>query len=481
MIQKPFVLTIFGASGDLAKIKLFPAIYSLMQTNKLPKEFHIIGFARTKKTREQFQSEFKKSIEKVCKNIDYKKLQKLINNLHYISGQYDEAESYEKLKQYIKEITRGEKLLKISYLSVPPTVFKSIIKNLGSYSLSFKKDMTIVIEKPFGGDVISATSLYYFIVQYFDEDQIYLLDHYLGKQSVRSILHLRHHNRILNLMLKGKEIQNIQITAIEDIGIKNRIGYFNQVGMIRDMLQSHLLQLLALVTMSIPITEKAEAIHKEKENILSALTLGTGQSTKVVLGQYSSYKKATGVTKDSNTETFAATRLFIDRESWYGVPIYIRTGKKLQKKHTSIVVTLKKFGYQKRHEEPNRVLFELYPNERLCIRLLSKSTRLDDNQIIIAEHKIGCDGGECMTEYANLLYEVFQKEREYFLSFPEIIASWKITDKIIDHVKRHEIKTEIYHDYSCGPRAQRQLTAQDRTTWFDTDKKSKCKSKNLNQ
>jgi glucose-6-phosphate 1-dehydrogenase len=455
MITKPFILTIFGASGDLAKIKLFPSLYVLMKQDKLPEDFFIIGFARTEKSREVFQKEFEDSIRKKYKKIDEKKLKFLLSKVYYCDGQYDDEKSFLKLKNFIKDLTPGRKLFKISYLSVPPNVFKPIIKNLATLKKFSKENMAIVIEKPFGGDVISAKALYYFIVQYFDENQIYLLDHYLGKQAVRSILHLRHHNRILNSMLKGKEVTDIQITAIEEVGIENRVGYFDQVGIIRDMIQSHLLQLLALVTMSIPISENSEAIHKEKENILSALTLpASSNSKKVVLGQYKTYKDLPDVEKNTDTETFAAVKLFIDRESWYKVPIYIRTGKKLDKKHTTIVVTLKKFDYQKKTEEPNRVIFELYPDEKITITLLNKLGQAEHHKIIKPEHSISCPEEECLMEHANLILEVMQQERKYFLSFPEVIASWRIVGKIFDHIHRRNLKAEVYKDDSRGPESQ---------------------------
>jgi glucose-6-phosphate 1-dehydrogenase len=464
---KPFILTIFGASGDLAKIKLFPSIYNLMLRNKLPEEFYIIGFARTRKTREEFQKEFADSIVRVYKKVDNEILNKLLKHVHYVSGFYDDGKSFVKLKNYIKKITPGKRLFKISYLSVPPNVFKDIIRNLASLEQFAKKDMAIIIEKPFGGDVISANSLYYFIVQYFSEDQIYLLDHYLGKQSVRSIFHLRHHNKILNSMLKGKEVSNIQITAIEDFGVKNRIGYFDQVGIIRDMIQSHLLQLLALVTMSIPITESAESIHREKESILQALTMPYSSKDRVSLGQYKTYKELDGVDKSSNTETFAALRLFIDRETWHKVPIYIRTGKNLNKKYTSIVVTLGKFSYQSKKEPHNRVIFELYPEEKISIVLSNKFGQEEKHRIIIPEHSISCHEDDCLSENAILLLEVMQKNRKYFLSFAEVIASWEIVDKIFDYLKKKQIKPEIYSDHSIGPKSQNDIPKHDGFEWFD--------------
>jgi len=469
-MTKPFILTIFGASGDLAKIKLFPSIYILAERNLLPKDFYIVGYARTKKDKKTFEKEFVKAIRDKIENVDKEKLKMLTDRLSYVSGQYDKKDSYTKLVEHIDNLSGACKMLKIMYLSVPPSVFKSIIKNLGGQRKEFKDEIAMVIEKPFGGDVISANSLYYFIVRYFNEEQIYLLDHYLGKQAVRSILHLRHHNRILNSMLKGREVTDIQITAIEDIGIENRVGYFDQVGIIRDMIQSHLLQILALVTMSIPITERASAIHREKENIISSITFPRTKN-RVILGQYETYKNLPEVPKSSNTETFAALRLLIDRESWYKVPIYIRTGKKLYKKYTSVVVTLNKFPYQRRNEEPNRVIFELYPDEKISITMINKYGQDEAQELITPEHSLACSDESCLPEHASLLLDVTKQERKYFLSFPEIIASWKVVDKIFCHIKKNKVKVEKYKDNKYGPDAQHLITRSDNVEWFDVYKK----------
>jgi glucose-6-phosphate 1-dehydrogenase len=267
-------------------------------------------------------------------------------------------------------------------------------------------------------------------------------------------------------MLKGKEVTDIQITAVEDIGIENRVGYFDQVGIIRDMIQSHILQILALVTMSIPITERSSAIHREKENIISSITFPKTKN-RIVLGQYETYKDLKDVPNDSKTETFAALRLLIDRESWYKVPIYIRTGKKLYKKYTSVVVTLKKFPYQKRDEEPNRVIFELYPNEKISITMLNKYGQDETYKLINTEHSLSCAEEHCLPEHASLILDVMKKERKYFLSFPEIIASWKVVDRIFSHIKKNNVELETYKDNEIGPESQKLITGVDNVQWFN--------------
>ncbi len=466
-IQKPFILIIFGASGDLAKLKLFPTIYSLAEQNMLPDEFQIVGYARSKMTQQEFKKEFEKSLKEARgKNLDSTLVKKVLSRVSYFQGQYSEKEDFQKLKKYLKTLNKNPKITKVAYFSVPPTTFKDIVQNLGETKDSPKEDIRLILEKPFGQDAASARELFHFVARYFDEEAIYLLDHYLGKTAVQSLLNLRHSNRLLNLMMKGPEINNIQITASENLGITNRIGYFDQVGTIKDMFQSHILQILALIAMSIPITNDAKSLHREKFNILSSLKFIEGKNN-LVLGQYESYQQEKDVPKNSNTETFAAMRLFIDRESWYKTPIYIRTGKKMSKKATYIVIELKKFGFQSKDEEPNRLIFELQPEEKINIRLVNKHEFSSTYQNISTSHSLSCEGEECLPEHGLLLLDVMRKRRLHFLCFEEIIASWEITEEILNYIKKSQIKVEKYKDNSNGPISQNALTETDGHTWFN--------------
>lgn len=471
----PFILTIFGASGDLAKIKIFPTLYSMMAEKKLPKEFFIIGFARTEKTREAFQQEFRKNvIAHSSRTVNKSLLKKLVDRIHYFIGEYDNAPDYEKFARFIDEKilalphrSARRPFQHIFYFSVPPTVFRPIIQHLGESRLHQKnKNLRLVIEKPFGEDSASALDLFHFVARYFKDEQIFLLDHYLGKPAVQSIFHLRHSNRLLNQMLKGPEIANIQITAMEKIGVEDRVGYFDQVGMLKDMMQSHLLQVLALITMSIPVTDRSISIQKEKYNILSSLNF-IPRPQNVVLGQYHSYQKLKKVSKKSPTDTFAALRIFIDRESWWSVPIYMRTGKMMNRKNTYVVVELKKFAFQKKEDDPNRIIIELQPDEKITIKLINKHRGGSEQQEVITTDSIACDKGQCLPEHAALLLDVLHGEKTYFLSFPEIIAAWQVIDTVIKVVRENKIKTQQYGDGSEGPHTQHLLTQLDGFSWYD--------------
>lgn len=466
-IKKPFTLTIFGASGDLAKLKLFPALYSLAEQKRLPADFAIIGFARTKKTQNQFQKEFETSIKTaVKKDLNPSILKELSQHVHYFTGQYNSLDSFREYKKFIKKITKGKKQPHLAYFSVPPQAFKPIIQNLGESKSRKNEDIRLIIEKPFGEDSKSATELYHFISRYFDEKQAYLLDHFLGKSGVQSILNLRQTNRILNMLLRGAEIANIQISAIESIGIKERAGYFDQVGIMKDWIQSHLLQIMALTTMNVPISGSAESLHREKNSILSAIKLPKGNN--IVIGQYDGYTKEKGIPKGSKTETFAAVKLLIDQGEWFKVPIYIRTGKKLNKKLTTVVVEFKKLAFQKASEDPNLLVIEVGPEERVSIKLMNKyQTGSSQYESITTSKSIACAGDYCLPPHALLLLDVIRENKSSFLSFPEIIASWHVTEAILSTIKRKKIRVEKYKQGSEGPKSQHKLTRQDGFIWHD--------------
>lgn len=466
-IQKPFIFTIFGASGNLAQIKIFPTLYELKLKNMLPAEFYIVGYARSNMPEEEFRKYFAEHVKEHYKGkVNDQVLSALLSHVHYVHGQYDHREDFEKYKKHLARITNGKNLSNICYFAVPPIVFKPIIENLGETRKSKKEDIRLILEKPFGDNASSAKDLFHFVSRYFEEDQVYLLDHYLGKSVVQSILTLRETNRILNLVFKGAEVSNIQISAFEKLGVEDRVGYFERVGTLKDMIQSHLLQVLALITMSIPVTNSDESLHREKYAILSAVKFSKSKKN-IVLGQYESYKDIEGVPKGSKTDTFAALRLFIDRQSWYKVPIYIRTGKKLHEHHTYIVVELKKHAFQPSYEQPNRVILEFYPDERLNIKLLNKHGRQAKYQDVTTSDTIACEGDTCMPEHGVLLLDALNGRKKFFLSFPEVITTWELIDSVLKFARKNKVKIEEYKDGSMGPESQENLTKMDGFEWFD--------------
>lgn len=468
-IEKSFAFTVFGASGDLAKIKIFPALYAMAAQKRFPKEFFIYGFARSEMSHEDFRGEFRESLSGKGEEIDESVLEELLTHVFYYTGQYDDRKSYEGFAEEILKKTGGEKITNITYLAVPPTAFTGIINNLSAIRPSLGEDLRVIIEKPFGNDESTARELFHNVSIHFPAEKVFLLDHYLGKEAVQSILALRYANGILNTLLNGNLIANIQITAAEDLSVANRISYFDQVGIIKDMIQSHLLQMLSLLAMDLPVEQEADSIHREKIAVLSALKY-RGYEKAMVIGQHDTYNSIPGVKKDSKTATFAAIRLFIDRQNWYKVPIYIRTGKMLNKKHTYVVVEFKKHRFQRKNSDihPNRLILELQPNERIHLKLYTKVGGTKDQfHDLTTSESLACFGDDCLPEHGRLLLNVFQNDQSNFLTFEEIIATWKFTDKLLACCENRNVEIHRYKDYSEGPSEQINIPQDDGFEWFD--------------
>jgi len=466
-IKNPFIISVFGASGNLAAIKIFPTLYELMAKKIFPNNFTIVGYARSVMSEIEFRNFVGKNIHKYYKGeIQKDVLNELLKHIHYTSGKYNNLEDFKKYRKHIDQLLKGKKVTNICYFAVPPVVFKDIIRNLGESRRSVNEDIRLVLEKPFGDDASSANDLFHFVSRYFNEDQIYLLDHYLGKSAVQSILSLRESNKILNLIMKGPEVANIQITAFETVGVEERIGYFEKVGTLKDMIQSHLLQVLALITMAIPVTNIDESLHREKYSILSAIKFSKSKNN-IVLGQYKGYQNIEGVAKNSPTDTFAALRLFIDRQSWYKVPIYIRTGKKLHEHHTYMVIELKKHEFQSKLDPPNRIILEFYPDEKINIKLVNRHGRNLEYQDITTSDTIACKDDMCLPEHGGLLRDVIAGQKRFFLSFPEVITTWELIDSIIKFSRRSKVEIETYKSGSYGPKSQDKLTKIDGFKWYD--------------
>ncbi len=468
-IQTPFNFIIFGASGDLANLKIFPSIYALALQKRFPKNYSIYGYARSKMSHEAFREKFKKSIETHWdkETFDERVLNDLLEHVFYHSGQYDSADDFSKFADDLLKTHEGEPAKNLAFFAVPPVAFKPVIENLSNIKEKLGGQLELMLEKPFGNNRETAGELFHFLNSHFDKESVYLIDHYLGKAAVRSIFPLRYNNTILNLLLQGGAISNIQISALETAGVDERIGFFDEVGTIRDMIQSHLLQILAFLTMSMPVRKEVHSIRREKGDILSALR----QDSKggVVLGQYEGYTKKDGVKDDSKTPTFAALRFFIDLTKWYQVPIYIRTGKNLSHKHTYIVIEFKKPAYAKEIEtECNKLIIELYPKERIEIKLVNDlGKEVPQYTELITDESLACQGDDCLPPYANLILDAFLGRHVSFLSIDEILASWHFIDQIHEHIEEDNITPVEYACGTDGPEAQFDLTKLDNNHWYD--------------
>lgn len=467
IIKEPFIFTVFGASGDLAKLKIFPALYELAWQKRFPKEFVIYGYSRSKKSHEQFRKEFKESVEaKFGKETDQKTLDELLEHVFYFTGQYDQKADYEKLFAELKEVQPNGETPFIAYYSVPPVAFNDISRNLAHFNDQYK--LRLVVEKPFGGNEKTAREMFAILEEGFDEEQIYLLDHYLGKESVQSITSMRYANSIINHLLKGNLIKYIQITGVENFGVKERGRYFDEVGIIKDMIQSHMLQLLALVTMAMPNNLSSESIHREKYHILAALKFDPENF--LIKGQYESYTSESDIADDSQTETYAAMKLCIDQTQWAEVPIYIRTGKMIDHKHTYITIVFKKLHFQESIEnlKHNKLVIELQPEPNVYFKITNKrGGTYEQFRQMAPSQSLACFGDDCLPEHGRLLLDVLKGERMHFLSFNEVIACWHFIDKVLAEAEKQHIPLEIYPDGKDGPQNQHELLEKEGHIWHE--------------
>jgi len=463
----PFVFNIFGGFGNLSRKSLYPAIYALAEADRLPDSYVIMGYGRSERSDKEYRDMIKQAIKKAVPKAKASIIKKILSHAYYCHGAYDSFTGYENMDNRILELCGGKAYTRMVYFAIPPLVFKEVVTNLGSTS-NHPEKIRLIFEKPFGESLEDAKKLYNTITRFFAEDQVFLLDHYLGKTSVQSVLFLRQANRLLSHLISGEDVDNIQISALEEEGIADRAGYFEKMGTLKDMMQSHLLQLFALTLMDIPTCKSASSIHREKISVLESLQFDHSKAS-VILGQYASYKKEQGVAKDSTTETFVALRTFVDREEWYNIPIYLRSGKKLKKKSTTIVIELKKYPYQAESDQPNRIIFELAPEPKLHLQFINRSGTFNETQSMSMESStsIACTGDDCLPEHAKLLMQVMEGNRLYFLSIREIFAGWKMIEHIEETITKEKITPEIYKDGSLGPTCMNDLTDCDHTTWFN--------------
>src|SRR3954452_10418181 len=388
-------LTIFGATGDLAHRKLLPALYNLAHEGALPERFNLIGVARREMSDEEFRELARGAIEKYSRReTDATVLEGLLGRCRYVGFAFDDDVGYKQLRKTIEELDTdgGGKLNRAFYLSTAPEFFPVIVKALKTADLNFDRDVDIrcIIEKPFGVDLESARELQGVVEHVFREQQVYRIDHYLGKETVQNVMAFRFANFMFEPVWNRNYIDNIQITAAEDIGIGSRAGYYDQAGALRDLVQNHMLQLLTLVCMEPPASFDADKVRDEKVKVLHAIRPPTPEqvSRTSVRAQYTpgtvggaevaGYLEEPGVAADSRTETYAALKLEVHNWRWAGVPIYLRTGKHLTRKVTEIAVQLKPVPHLAFQSEgsvgvmPNELVLTVQPNEGVSLSLGAK-------------------------------------------------------------------------------------------------------------
>jgi glucose-6-phosphate 1-dehydrogenase len=429
--MQTFIL--FGASGDLASQKLYPALFELFDEKK---EFRRIGFARTEMTNSEFREMIKKSIETYGVSVDKKRLEKFLKSWEYVSGSYDALGIAHLCECNVK----GEHFY---YLSIPSglDLIKGIVEGLAKSNM-ITEESSIVLEKPFGFDLLSAKKINSFVQKYFKETQIYRIDHYLAKDLVQDMLALRFANPIFENIWNGKYIEKIDIDIREDEGIRLRGQYYDKSGAIKDMIQNHALQLLSFSVMDEPESLSARSIHKQKIKALSSVKLWDGKISEVVsIGQYDGYLDEPYVAPGSKTETLASLKVFIDSSKWRNVPITITSGKKLDKKTTDIVVHFKKSSRNiwegKGCEvQSNVIKINVQPQNDIILKLNSEYNS-SDKCAYPTELRFGFrDNSMLLKEpYENALRDLFSHDQSIFINSKEILLSWKFIDGVLEKIK----------------------------------------------
>ncbi|MCW5550107.1 MAG: glucose-6-phosphate dehydrogenase [Opitutaceae bacterium] len=455
----PTVVVIFGASGDLTARKLIPAVYNLGHDNLLPAEFHLVGYGRKAIPDAEFRTLAAAAIREFSRReLDAAVWDRIAANTTYVAGGYDERAAFDRLAAHIAAIEKktGREVQVLFYISTPPSVFAPILDNLGASGLAAKHlgrphHAKVIIEKPFGRDLDSARQLNATISAVFEEHQVYRIDHYLGKETVQDLLVQRFANAIFEPLWNRNYIDSVQITVAEEVGVGSRGGYYEQSGCLRDMIQNHTMQLVALTAMEPPVSLDAEAIRDEKVKLLRAIQpLATGPGGDVARAQYAAglsagkavkgYLEEEGIAADSGTETYVALRLSINNWRWQGVPFYLRSGKRMARRVSEIAVNFKRppgtlFADGDRFNlAGNTLSFQIQPDEGLSLILNAKIPGLETRtQPVKMSFRYATTFGSNTPEaYERLLLDAMIGDGTLFIRGDEAETSWKLCTPILE-------------------------------------------------
>lgn len=491
----PCILVIFGATGDLTARKLLPALYNLRREGQLPSQFVCVGFARRPKSHDEFREEMRQAINQFSrvKPVDEGLWNSFKNQIYYHQSEFDDMAGYQSLKTFLDtlDVQHGTKGNRVFYLSTQPSFFTTIVEKLHSNSLIYESNETnekysrVIIEKPFGHNLDSAHQLQNELMNYLKEEQLYRIDHYLGKETVQNLLVFRFGNSIFENLWNNRYIDHVQITVAEEIGIGTRGKLWEESGLIRDIVQNHMMQLLSLVAMEPPTSLDAEAIRDEKVKVLEAIRPfdATTLKTHAVRGQYSQgyingeqvlgYRQEGNVAPESKIETFAALKLYIDNWRWYGVPFYIRGGKRLPKRTTEIAITFKQppqvlFGKELAKESSNVLAIRIQPNEGISLKINCKVPGPSiPIQPVKMDFRYGSYFGMMPPEaYERLILDCMSGDSTLFARQDEVFNSWRILTPLLNYWEQEEDGDfPNYQAGSWGPKSADSLIEADNRKW----------------
>ena len=475
---QPVVMVIFGASGDLTRRKLIPALHSLVCEGLMPSDLHVIGIARTPLSNDEFRNHLYEGMEEYSRlHSDHcEEWPGFTRRLSYFAGQYDDPQTYrhltERLQALDNEVNMG--CNRLYYLATPPMLYADIVEQLGHAALNRSESgwTRIIVEKPFGRDLTSARRLNAQIHAIFDEDQVYRIDHYLGKETVQNILTFRFANTIFEPLWNRNYVDHVQISMTENMGVGHRAGYYEEAGVIRDMVQNHLIQLLTLTAMEPPVAFNAKSMRDEKVKVLQAIQpipMSDG-----VWGQYLRYRDEPGVVSDSHTPTYVALKIHVDNWRWQGVPFYLRSGKSLARKSTEITLQFKTVPHLFFQEDadvaPNRLSLRIQPDEGMHLQFETKipGMWMQSEPVDMDFRYDERFGTHALPDaYERLLLDAVQGDASLFARSDEIERSWSLITPLLEAWESQKDPALAFYEHgSWGPAEADTFMSQDGRAWI---------------
>ena len=488
-VAGPCAIVLFGVTGDLARKKIMPAVYDLANRGLLPPGFGLVGFARREWQDEDFAAEVHDAVREHARTPFREEVwAQLARGIRFVAGDIADPRAYAELGATVRELdeTRGTMGNHAFYLSIPPSLFPVVVTHLRESGLADRPDGSwrrVVIEKPFGRDLASARDLDRVVGEVFSPGEVFRIDHYLGKETVQNILAVRFANTMFEPLWNANYVDNVQITQAEDIGIAGRAGYYDGIGAARDVIQNHLLQLLALTAMEEPLSFEADPVRVEKEKVLAAVTLPDDIAAHTARGQYAAgwqggtpvvgYLEEAGIDPASTTETYAAIRVHVDNRRWAGVPFYLRTGKRLGRRVTEVAVVFKRaphlpFAHAAVQElSSNALVFRIQPDEGITVRFGSKVPNTSSLEVrdVTMDFQYGDSFVDTSPEaYERLILDVLLGDPPLFPRHAEVELSWEILDPVLQAWSELG-QPEQYASGGWGPAGAYEMIARDGRQW----------------
>ncbi|TRY18935.1 glucose-6-phosphate dehydrogenase [Tessaracoccus rhinocerotis] len=488
-IAGPCVLVIFGVTGDLSRKKLMPAVYDLANRGMLPPGFGLVGFARRDWATQDFAQQVHDAVKENARTEFREEVwEQLLEGIRFVPGTFDDDDAFIRLRDTIQELdnARGTGGNHAFYLSIPPSSFEIVVSQLKRHGLTERTEHNwnrVVIEKPFGHDLASARDLNEVVSSLFDPHEVFRIDHYLGKETVQNMMALRFANQMFEPIWNNHYVSHVQITMAEDIGIGGRAGYYDGIGAARDVIQNHLLQLLALTAMEEPTSFEASQLRAEKKKVLAAARVPENMDLHTARGQYCAgwqggrpvkgYLEEDGVDPASNTETYAAIRVDVENRRWAGVPFYLRAAKRMPRRVTEVALSFKRaphLPFTATDTEDlgvNALVMRIQPDEGVTLRFGAK---VPGTQMEIREVSMDFGYGGSFTEsspeaYERLILDVLLGDPPLFPLQEEVELSWKILDPVIEHWAAQTEQPQPYVAGSWGPQCGIDMLAADGFTW----------------